>query len=171
MCSRNILHAPHCNPSDPRCLDVLSTTYHTLLASTLKTWSPKYPLAPAAFVEFVQSVLKELPSSSSSNSNATIFGEHLVDMIWSLDLELEELYGDFKSLPGGNAGEQGAQVADDTQSKAIKSKRNIENDKETIAVIVKQLLVCSIHFAPIRRHQRSCIRVPETRDYKPDLLS
>ncbi|KAF4602377.1 THO complex subunit 2 [Pleurotus pulmonarius] len=140
MCSRNILHAPHCNPSDPNCLDVLSTTYHTLLASTLKTWSPKYPLAPAAFVEFVQSVLKELPSSSSSNSNATIFGEHLVDMIWSLDLELEELYGDFKSLPGGNAGEQGAQAADDTQSKAAKSKRNIENDKETIAVIVKQLL-------------------------------
>lgn len=50
---------------------------------------------------FVQSVLDGLPSSSSTStasSNAAIFGEIVVDMIWSIDVELEEIISDAKGI-------------------------------------------------------------------------
>ena len=98
MTSRNILIAPHCNPCEPDCVDVLMTVYNTLLSSTLKTWSPKHTLTGTAFVTFVQSVLEGLPSSSSTSSpsHVAIFGEILVDLIWSVDAELEEIIAEAK---------------------------------------------------------------------------
>jgi len=100
LSSRNILISPHCNPSDPNCADVLTTAYHTLLCSTLTTWSPSGALTPDTFVAFVQSVLDGLPSSSSTSaasSNAVMFGEMVVDMVWSIDVELEEIQFDAKA--------------------------------------------------------------------------
>jgi THO complex subunit 2 len=98
--SRNILISPHCNPSDPNCADVLTTAYHTLLCSTLSTWSPEHPLTADAFLAFVQSVLDGLPSSSSTSSsdssNTALFGEIVVDMVWSIDAELDEILADAK---------------------------------------------------------------------------
>lgn len=98
--SRNILIPPHCNPFDPNCADVLTTAYHTLLCSTLSTWSFENTLTADAFLVFVQSVLDDLPSSSSTStmksSNAVLFGEIVVDMIWSIDAELEEIQADAK---------------------------------------------------------------------------
>ena len=98
--SRNILISPHCNPSDPNCADVLTTAYHTLLCSTLRTWSFKDSLTADAFLAFVQSVLDGLPSSSSTSatnsSNLVLFGEIVVDMVWSIDAELEEIQADAK---------------------------------------------------------------------------
>jgi THO complex subunit 2 len=99
-CSRNTLISPHCNPSDPNCADVLTTAYHTLLCSTLRTWSFKDSLTADAFLAFVQSVLDGLPSSSSTSatnsSNSVLFGEIVVDMVWSIDAELEEIQADAK---------------------------------------------------------------------------
>ena len=100
--SRNILISPHCNPSDSNCADVLTTAYHTLLCCALSTWSPKDTLTADTFLAFVQSVLDGLPSSSSasaSNScNAALFGEIVVDMVWSIDAELDEILADTKAI-------------------------------------------------------------------------
>jgi THO complex subunit 2 len=97
--SRNILISPHCNPSDPNCADVLTTAYHTLLCSTLRTWSPHDTLTADAFLAFLQSVLDGLPSSSTlstNSSNVAPFGEIVVDMVWSIDAELDEILADTK---------------------------------------------------------------------------
>jgi len=98
--SRHTLISPHCNSSDPKCADVLTTAYHTLLCSTLSTWSFQDTLTADAFVAFVQSVLDGLPSSSSTSatksSNLALFGEIAVDMVWSIDTELEEIQADAK---------------------------------------------------------------------------
>lgn len=146
--SRNILISPHCNPTDSDCLDVLTTAYHTLLCATLLTWSPPYPLTPTAFVEFVQSVLLSLPSTSLSSpkvlSPALVFGDHLVDMIWSVDLQLDELLNEARTASTAS-GEQGKLSSKDVAaliSKAKKAQQNAENDKQRIPVIVKKLLVC-----------------------------
>lgn len=141
--SRNILISPHCNPSNSQCLDVLTTAYHTLLASVLSTWSPVHTLSLNAFVDFVQSVLRDLPSSSSLSStastNASIFGEHLVDVLWSIDAELDETLSDSR-LAVTTSADQGA-PASTVLAKAKKAKQNAENDKEKIQLIVKRLLV------------------------------
>lgn len=108
--SRNTLIAPHCNPSDPECVDVLTTAYHTILSSSLKTWSPKESITADDFLVFLQSVLEGLPSSSSSNSttneaNASVFGDIVVDVIWSIDAELDEILSDAKANEGSESGE------------------------------------------------------------------
>ncbi|RDB20480.1 THO complex subunit 2 [Hypsizygus marmoreus] len=143
---RNSLFAPHCNPTNPSCLDTLTTAYHTLLCSVLQTWSPKHTLSPVAFVEFVQSVLASLPSSSSSSAitsaNAVIFGETLVDMIWSVDAELDEVLADTKVALTTCDNQEAAASSGVAAllSKTKKAKQNAENDKETIQVIVKKFL-------------------------------
>jgi hypothetical protein len=142
-CSRNTLIAPHCNPSDPSCVDVLTTAYHTLLCSVLHTWTPKHTLSANVFVEFVQSVLNDLPSTSSTtSSNAIVFGEHLVDMMWSVDAELDEILADTKValMTGVDQGAPNTTVST-LLSKAKKAKQSAELDKETIQVIVKKFLV------------------------------
>lgn len=146
FCSRNILISPHCNPLDSSCIDVLTTTYHTLLCSVLDTWSPKHRLSQTAFVQFVQSVLSDLPSTSSTfsaaYSNASIFGEHLVDIIWSVDAELDEILADATNALSGN--DEGMSPNSDVApllTKTRNAKQNVECDKDTIRVIVKKLLV------------------------------
>lgn len=146
---RNILISPHCNPLDSSCIDVLTTTYHTLLCSVLDTWSPKHRLSQTAFVQFVQSVLSDLPSTSSTfsaaSSNASIFGEHLVDIIWSVDAELDEILADATNALSGN--DEGMSPNSDVApllTKTRNAKQNVECDKDTIRVIVKKLLDCGI---------------------------
>ncbi|KAL0949134.1 hypothetical protein HGRIS_009218 [Hohenbuehelia grisea] len=134
---RNILISPHCDPTTPASIETLTSAYHTLLAATLKTWAPKHGLTPTEFVTFVQSVLDALPSSSSTtpSSNASIFGEHLVDIIWALDTALEEVLADTK-LAIANAADPSSEAA----TKANNGKQNIESDKATLTSIVKQFL-------------------------------
>jgi THO complex subunit 2 len=149
--SRNILISPHCNPLNPSCMDVLTTAYHTLLCSILDTWSPKHTLSPAAFVQFVWSVLSDLPSTSSSSStassNVAIFGEYLVDMIWSVDAELDEILADATTVLNGNDDGIVSSSSIAPLVKTKKAKQNVEHDKETIRVVVKKLLVRSAVFA------------------------
>ena len=128
-------------------MDVLTTAYHTLIYATLVTWSPPQPLSPAGFAEFVQSVLINLPSSSNttakSPSHATIFGDHLVDMIWSVDTELDELLNEARAASAVFADQSKLSTKDLATiiSKAKKAQQNAENDKQRIQAIVKKLLV------------------------------
>lgn len=131
--SRNIV-VQHC---DPNGLDILTTAFHTLLVSVLSTWSPEHTLSQTQFINFVKSVLDSLPSSSSqqSSSCAATLGDHLVDMIWSVDAALDEVLSDPKFNP--NAADSDPEVV----SKAQASKQSAESDKESLQVIVKRLLV------------------------------
>ena len=92
-------------------------------------------------IAFVRSVVDHLPSSSAgseNNPNVTAFGEVLVDIIWAIDSELEEILGDAKAT--ANAAEQGTLSAT-TVAQAVKAKGNAESDKETLVLIVRRLLV------------------------------
>ncbi|KAH0587189.1 hypothetical protein H2248_005998 [Termitomyces sp. 'cryptogamus'] len=141
---RNSLFAPHCNPSDVNCVDTLTTAYHTLLCSALQTWSPKNSITPVAFVEFVQSVLDTLPSSSSgsatSSTNIMAFGEILVDMIWSVDAELDEVLSDTKITLAACTKQETNNNVSPVMAKAKKVEQTAEKDKETVQVIVKKFL-------------------------------
>ena len=118
--------------------------YHTLLCATLSTWTPTNPLSPTAFVEFVTSILSTLPSTSSSlPSNAAIFGDHLVDMIWSVDIELDEFLSEARLAATASVEETNLSARDISllTSKARKVQQNVENDKQRIPALVKKLLV------------------------------
>lgn len=141
-----MLYAPHCNPTDPGCVDTLTTSYHTLLSSTLSTFFPKPSLTAAMFVDFVRSVMSTLPSSSQPPQQVyerhAIFGEHLVDMIWSLDAELDEIISDAKAaISNMSSDQERSKGIAEALAKSQKVKTNAENDKETVQAIVKGLLV------------------------------
>ncbi|CAA7260264.1 unnamed protein product [Cyclocybe aegerita] len=147
---RNVLIAPHCNPTDPANQDILTTAYHTLLWATLLTWTPSNPLTPTAFVDFVQSVLSNLPSSSTVSPKvspqAVIFGDYLVDMIWAVDTELDEMLNEAR-VASTASGEQGKLTSREVAiliAKAKKAQQNAESDKQRIPVIVKKLLECRV---------------------------
>lgn len=112
--------------------DDLYTAYNTLLTATLSTWSSHKHFPPATFVTFVQSVLSGLPSTSSStpepSSLAWLRGS-LVDMLWSIDIELDELVAESKSS--------------ESTSRNVHQKGG-ERDKQTVADLVRRLLVCNI---------------------------
>ncbi|KAL6309570.1 transcription factor/nuclear export subunit protein 2-domain-containing protein [Sparassis latifolia] len=149
---RKILMEPHSNPLDPSCNDVLTTVYHTLLASTLSSWSPKHTLTTDSFIVFVQSVLDHVPSSSISavkSSNTVIFGEILVDIVWTIDAELEEILADTKAATNAEQGSAGLTAKDKediaaTVAKVLRSKQNAEADKATLATIVRRLLTLGV---------------------------
>ena len=133
--------APHSNPHDPDCNVTLTTVYHALLAATLASWSPKNPLSVDSLVAFIQSVVDHLPSSSSGtdkNPNIAAFGEVLVDILWAIDAELEEVLGDAKNA--ASAAEQG-ELSPTTVAQAVKAKDNAEADKETMVTLIRRLLV------------------------------
>lgn len=103
-------------------------------------------LNPDAFVTFVQSVMESLPSSSQSTnpSIVKIFGDYLVDMIWSMDSELDEILADAR-LTITSCGDAATSNLATVLAKTKKVKQNAESDKETLTVIVKKLLVCLLH--------------------------
>ena len=153
-----MLIAPHSNPSDSGCLNTLTTAYNTLLSSTLNTWSSKQALTADAFVAFVRSVLNTLPSmsSSSTNLNAAIFGEHLVDLVWAVDAGLDEVLANARTTIAA-CGEQGSEQHQAILGKANKVNQNAEADKATIVSIVQKLLVC-VEFAACSKFSNSVNR-------------
>ena len=78
-----------------------------------------------------------------------IFGDILVDAIWSIDAELDEVLLDAKVHEGSRPGIQSQLFAKgpsyEYKSLAILAKQNAEKDKETLVLVVKKLLVCSIN--------------------------
>lgn len=140
VCSRNFILPAHLNPTDLTSVDTLTTAYHTLLFSALRTWVPSGLLTPQSFVDFVQSVLVSLPSSSVQSrpiQSDTLFGELLVDIVWSLDAQLDELVTDAKATIA--TAEQTTAASD--LHKATGIKQTAEQDKELLVVVVKRLLV------------------------------
>jgi THO complex subunit 2 len=98
--------------------------------------------------------LRSLPSSSSLSanipSNAAVFGEALVDMIWTVDAELDEVLADAKTALAtcdeqGNAATGSAAAV---PNKSRKTKQDAEKDKDSIQFIVKKLLVrCVVNYS------------------------
>jgi THO complex subunit 2 len=124
----------------------------------LSTWSPKHTISPSGFLSFVKNVLNGLPSSSSKSpipsQIVSTFGEHLVDMIWAVDAELDEILADAKNTIT-NCGDSTTGNVAAALSRAKKAKQNAENDKDIITHIVKQLVVCFFKIG-------SCMRLTTT---------
>ena len=139
--SRNLVAGPHLNPHDPDCNVTLVTVYHALLSASLATWSPKMPLSVDSLIAFIRSVVDYLPSSSDKSPNVAAFGEILVDILWTIDSELDEILGDAKNVAGATE-QSGSSPA--TVSQAVKAKENAEADKGTMVVLVQRLLVRGI---------------------------
>lgn len=138
--SRNFLLPAHLNPTDLTSAETLTTAYHTLLFSVLRTWAPSGFLTPQGFIAFVHSVLLSLPSSSAQSrpiQSDSLFGELLIDIVWSLDAQLDELVTDAKAIIA--ASEQAAGTGD--LQKASGVKQTAEQDKELLVDVVKRLLV------------------------------
>lgn len=165
VCSRNFLLPAHQNPTDPTSIETLTTAYHTLLFSALRTWASSSLLTPQSFVDFVQSVLVSLPSSSVQSRpirSDTFFGELLVDIVWSLDAQLDELVTDAKAIIA--AAEQTTEASD--LRKATGIKQTAEKDKEFLVEVVKRLLVSAsgspeyielTFYLVCWNHRRSCM--------------
>ena len=109
--------------------DTLLTAYNTLLYGMFTTWARGRVLAIDEFVALVQAVVNELPSSSAQPVASTI-GDQLVDMLWSVDAELQETLAD--------ATKAASEKADEATAKAL---ANAEKDRDTMVSLVKKLLV------------------------------
>ena len=102
-----------------------------------------------ALVDFIQSLLGSLPSSSSvKSSSAVAFGELLVDLLWSIDIELDDIHSDAKlalvnaeqgNVPSVTTGTDVTTV----MARVAKAKQSAESDKGTLAGLVKTLVVRS----------------------------
>lgn len=62
-------------------------------------------------------------------SSLTWLGNSLVDMIWSIDIGLDELVAESKLGEGASG---------------IEDQKNAEKDKQVVADLVKKLLVCDL---------------------------
>ena len=142
-CSHTIVASPHCHIADPDCADVLLTAYQTLLHATLITWTIREVFPLDNFVAFVQRVLENLPSSSTNISqksqNVALFCEMLVDIIWAVDVELDEIITGSRSVLSAPPRENEDHA--ETLAKAEKAKQKAESDKETLAAMTRKLLV------------------------------
>ena len=101
-----------------------------------------------AFTEFVRRTLDSLPSSSSgtliTSEPATLFGEHLIDIIWTVDTELDEILLDARTHLASITEQDQSALPPSTASqlaKVKKAKQNSEGDKEKLQQIVRKLLV------------------------------
>ncbi|KAK0490679.1 transcription factor/nuclear export subunit protein 2-domain-containing protein [Armillaria novae-zelandiae] len=147
----------HSTPPNPNVLDDIFTAYQTLLFSTLSSWTSKGTLSPDAFVAFVQSVLNSLPSSSSSStttsSNTGLFKEQVVDIIWTVDTELDEIVADVKATIAKSGAQDSPGDKSVALSKAKKAKQDAESDKDRIISVVKQFMNLGIITPAIARER------------------
>ena len=147
--SRSLVAPAHAQPNDPDSTSLLSTAYQALVHSTLLTWSSKSRMAPAVLVAFIQTVLNAMPSSSTptgKSTNTKLFGEILLDLIWTVDAQLDEILSDVRLLlpvPGKEAERQGENPATFPPPKLTETRQNAEKDKIVLAELVQRLLVRS----------------------------
>jgi hypothetical protein len=144
--SRKYLTQLHSSPAYANAIDTLATAYHTLLSATLSLWPPKHPLTPAAFVAFVKSMLLTLPSSSQDAPSpvATALGELLVDTMWSIDSQLDDVIADSKAIIAAKLEREKEKEQVNgraEESSAVLSRDAATKDKATLLEILKLLLV------------------------------
>ena len=99
-------------------------------------------------MSFIRNALEKLPSSSSDRTqksqNVVSFGELLVDLIWSVDGELDEILTDAKAVSGqSNADNTDKSSSEHTESltRAQKAKEVADGDKETLTGFLRMLLI------------------------------
>lgn len=146
LLSRKYLTQLHSTPTDSNAPDALVTTYHTLLSATLSLWPSEHPLSPPAFTAFVKSMLLSLPSSSqvASSPAATAFGELLIDTLWSIDSQLDDVIADSKATIAAQSEKEKENEQTNSQSEdldALLSRDAAIKDKGTLLELVKLLLV------------------------------
>ena len=142
--SRKYLIQLHTTPTDSNAVDALVTAYHILLSATISLWPPKYPLAPTSFTAFVKSMLHALPSSSQDAPSpaATVLGELLMDSMWSVDSQLDEVIADSKALIAAQSEREREQVNGRLdESGAVLNRDAATKDKGTLLEVVRLLLV------------------------------
>ena len=119
------------------------TAYNALLSGVFSTWSSPSSITVQAFVEFLRGVLTSLPSSSDVSAIpnlASHFGDHLVDIIWTMDAQLDVFIDDVQTEITALGAQESTQ-ATAALVKAKKRKTAVESDKEKVHAIVKGLLV------------------------------
>ncbi len=144
--SRKYLTQLHSTPTDSNAADALVTTYHTLLSATLSLWPSEHPLSPPAFTAFVKSMLLSLPSSSqvASSPAATAFGELLIDTMWSIDSQLDDVIADSKATitTQSEKEKENEQANGQSEESGVPLSREAAmKDKGTLLELVKHLLV------------------------------
>ena len=129
---------------------MLATVYQSLLHAVLRVWSPgsKPHLSPEDLISFIQSVFAELPSSSSPSTersrSVVLFGELLVDNIWAIDGELDEIISDAKGVAANGASNADKETSSEAK-KAAGVQKTAESDKQTLSSLVKLLRVSCSH--------------------------
>lgn len=146
LLSRKYLTQLHTTPTDCNAADALVTTYHTLLSATLSLWPSEHPLSPPAFTAFVKSMLLSLPSSSqvASSPAVTAFGELLIDTMWSIDSQLDDVIADPKATIVGQPEKEKDNEQANSQSEesgVLLSRDAAMKDKGTLHELVKLFLV------------------------------
>lgn len=112
---------------------VLYDALNTLIRAMLP--SSRNRLTPAELAPFVQSLLQGTPSSSSAQvSPQPTFVDILLDVIWTLDADIEERSVDAGAL--SKAEDDKAKVA-----AAHTAKASADSDKASIAEFLRHLLV------------------------------
>jgi len=144
--SRKYLIRLHTTPADSNAPDALVTAYYTLLSATLSLWPPKHPLPPSGFTAFVKSLLLSLPSSSQDAPSpaASALGELLIDTLWSIDSQLDEIIADSKAtiVAQPEKEKEKEQVNGRPEElDTVLSRDAATKDKGTLLEIVKLLLV------------------------------
>jgi THO complex subunit 2 len=115
---------------------------------------------------FILSVLESLPSSSRTPRISTqypeisAFSNLFVDLVWTVDAELDELVADAKTVTAAaeTSTSNASGPSDDTkaqsaslvaaQGKANITKETAEKDKDRLVEVVKRLAVRRYWFAP-----------------------
>jgi THO complex subunit 2 len=146
LLSRKYLTQLHSTPTDTNAADALVTTYHTLLSATLSLWPSEHPISPPAFTAFVKSMFLSLPSSSqvASSPAATAFGELLIDTMWSIDSQLDDVIADSKAAIAAQSEKEKENERANTPSEdsgALPSRDAAMKDKGTLLELVKLFLV------------------------------
>lgn len=105
-------------------------------------------------MEFVQSLLGSLPSPSSAKaSSAVAFGELLVDLLWAVDTELDDICAGasavLTSADQGNAVVVNGEDAVAAVARVAKVKQTGEADRKTLAGLAQQLVVCISYYKSI----------------------
>ena len=130
-------------------MDTLATAYQALVHSALQRFSTSFAIQLDAdtLVTFVKSVSDALPSTSTAGSERPHelmrFGELLVDLIWAIDSELDEVITDVKGFIANDkkAQEEGVQRSGEKVQAAESGQKIAETDKGTLALVIRKLVV------------------------------
>ena len=116
-----------------RSADAFTTVFYAIFSSTLELYRQKL-LSPEQVVTFVSGVVAHLPSSSSGQPSSAFLSEYLIDALWSVDVELEDILVEERKI--ANSGEQSG-----TDVRMKNEASPVFRDRTCLAGIVSQLLV------------------------------